>query len=499
MNLAQIANSVSDSQREVLFSNNVKLYDTDYDDERSNDNKSHYFSSFQAISQIVETALKIKTLIPVDLSQTFPYLKFCLQNILNDIWVKGNAIVENFYTHLQENKDDFLQSLTLTFIGIILVPTLGLFAICGFIFAQYKTDRNNLLALTKVNRNVVDALSNNLVNFKSFLEQNTSFERLLKEEKTFKLFRNAAKLEKNQQPLSGARSTNSGRFIKDYIVLILKVLIMLIFLTVSFSIYFAVFSKNLKQMGEKAYQLYFLEKAASRVILLRGGFFDMVLTNNTELLQNRDGSVVLAEQIEKLQDVQNQFQGVFSSETSTTNAVVQDILFNDVCKYFLQYADTYSSCQRLANYQKKLSWLNLMSNTREKYQEYLTKYDTSDKTTESLKELLKDFIGNWMQTSVVVTMSTNSILIDAIDAEFTDMNNQSNSLNNTMIVIYLFVVLVAGVIGFWGVLRPIRAKENTFKQFLLFFPANTILSNFILKSFLMKISKSSFDSIMHEM
>jgi len=94
--------------------------------------------------------------------------------------------------------------------------------------------------------------------------------------------------------------------------------------------------------------------------------------------------------------------------------------------------------------------------------------------------------------------AVNEILTTSFDGEFVKINSDRQSFNDKMIVIYVIIAIIVGLLGLWGVVLPFRSKENKFKQFLLLFPANTILSNFMLKSFLIKFSKGTFDSIMQE-
>lgn len=198
--LLNIANSLSDLEGKIFFSKDVRLYDIYYDDDNTTFTK---FTNFQATNQIIESALRAGTIITTDLSGAIPYLKFGLRNIMNDILIKGNTIADNFYTHLQESKEDFLQSLTLTFVWILIVPVLGLIVICFLIFMQYKTDWTNLLAFTKINKNAVEAALNNSSGFRNFLQQNKPFDNLLKDESVLKLLKNNAEF----KPFSWQRTT----------------------------------------------------------------------------------------------------------------------------------------------------------------------------------------------------------------------------------------------------------------------------------------------------
>lgn len=248
-------------------------------------------------------------------------------------------------------------------------------------------------------------------------------------------------------------------------------------------------------MGDKAYQLYFLERVASRLNLLRSGFFEMVILNNTMPLENNIANEVLLSQISELQEIQHEFPDIFSSVTSGT---VYEILFNDACDSLEDQNYLYNYCQKLGKYQNKPSWINLISNMRDLFEVYLNKYELSDRTETSLRALAIDSAANLMLPISGVVKAVNDILTASIDGEFIQINSDSTSFNGTMIAIYIIIVVIAGFIGVWGVIFPLRSKENKFKQFLLLFPANTILSNFMLKSFLMKISKGTFDSIMQE-
>ena len=135
---------------------------------------------------------------------------------------------------------------------------------------------------------------------------------------------------------------------------------------------------------------------------------------------------------------------------------------------------------------------------RDLFENYLGKYKVSEKTDTDLRDLAIDSAGNLIFSISSVVKAVNEVLAARIGGEFVKINSDSQSFNDKMIAIYDIIALIVGLIGLWGVVLPLRSKENKFKQFLLLFPANTILSNFMLKSFLIKFSKGTFDSIMQE-
>ena len=149
-------------------------------------------------------------------------------------------------------------------------------------------------------------------------------------------------------------------------------------------------------MGEKAYQLYFLERVASRLNLLRTGYFEMVLMSNTMPLENNIASDVLSFQISKLQEIQHELQDIFSSINS---GVVHDVLFSDACAYLegQGYIETY--CQMLGKYQNKASWINLISSMRDLFEVYLGKYEISEKTEMDLRDLAIDSVAKFNLTN----------------------------------------------------------------------------------------------------
>ena len=264
------------------------------------------------------------------------------------------------------------------------------------------------------------------------------------------------------QLLEKRRAPNPQGFAREYFTLAFKALIMVALVSVSFSIYYFTFRKNLKTIGDKAYQPYFLERVASRLNLLRSGFFEVVLINNTFPLGDKIANEVLSSQISELQEIQHEFQDIFRSANS---GVVYDILFNDACAYLGDQGDTYAYYQELGKYQNKPSWINLISNMRDLFDNYLDKYEASDKTGTDLRDLAIDSPANLILPVASVMKAVNDILTRGIDGEFVKINSDSTALNDKVIAIYIIIVIVAGLIEVWGVIIPLRSKENNFKEF----------------------------------
>ena len=487
-----IANSLNDAQRQILFQKDVKIYESD-------DNYNS-FTTFQAVNQMVETALRVESEMMINLTNTIDDLDFIGSNLLHDLSVKGSQITDEFFENLQERKDSFLESLLITFLSITIIPIGGLIVANSFVFAQYKVDMKNMLALTKINKQTVEHTLTNLTHFKVFLQQNTNFEETLKEEQYMQLLKNNIESYKNlkNQAVDNLQSPDLKGFTKPYFWFAWIVFVVLLQVTLSFLIYYSVFTKNLKALGNKAYQLYFLDRTASKIIALRSGTFEMLLLNDTGHVFNEVTSVFVAKQIAELQDVEHELQSIFSSEDSENNDLVQNIMFDDACTYLEDQVTVYPSCKKLANYQNKASWINLISNIRQLYQNYLLKYLASDKSSATLLSLQKDFVRNIMSPTIAVSTAINTLLTNNVNEEFVKLNDGSKAWNNRMPFMYLIVIIISIRMGLWNVIWPLNDMEMKFRQLLLLFPANVVLSNFMLKSYLLRVSRGALDSIRNE-
>jgi len=487
-----IANSLNNNQREILFQRDVRVYQSD--------DTYAYFTTFQAVNQMVETALRVESEMLVNLNNTVDDLEFIGNNLMHDLSVKGNKITDEFFENLQDRKDSFLESLIITFLSITIIPVGGLIVANSFVYAQYKVDLANMFAFTKINKQTVDHTLTNLNHFKQFIQQNTNFEETLKEEQYMQLLKNNIESYKNlkNQAIDNNQSPDSKGFSKPYFWFAWIVFVVLLQVTLSFLVYYLVFTKNLKTLGNKAYQLYYLERTASKIIALRSGTFEMVLLNDAGHIFNDVTSVFVAKKIAELQDTQHELQSLFSSKDSENNELVQNIMFDDACTYLDDQISVYSSCKKLANYQNKASWINLISNIRQLYQNFLNKYLASDKTSATLLQLQKEFVRNIMSHTIAVSTTINDLLTDNINEEFIKLNDETKTWNNRMPFIYLVVIIISIKMGFWDVIWPLNDMEMKFRQLLLLFPANVVLSNFMLKSYLLKVSRGAFDSIRNE-
>ena len=486
-----LANDLNDAQRGILFRKDVRVFDTVYGGDYTK------FTSFHATNQMIETALRVKSLMVTQLSKTVSDMEFIENNMMNDLLVKGNNIADEFLANLQERKQTFLNSLLYTFLGITIIPIGGFFVAYIFIYAQYRVDLANMLAFTKINKHAVENILANLLHFKKFLQLNVNFEGSVKDERYVKLFKNNMESFRNEknQAIDNIQSPNAKGFTKHYVRLLIIVFMMLVNVSISFFIYYVIFTKNLKSLGDQAYQLYLIDRTSSRILALRNGILEMLITNDGIPIYNEVPSVYMAQQITALQDTQNHIQGVFGS---ATNASIHNIMFEDACAYLEDQVMIYNYCRKIGNYQDKVSYINLLGSIIAAFQGYLDKYAASDKSQASRLALEKAFVGITMQPIAGVTTAINTIITDILNEEFQNLNDASKAWNNKMPYLYLVIVLITFRMGLWDVILPLNRKEAKFRRLLLLFPANVVLSNFMLKSYLLKVSRGAFDSVRND-
>ena len=491
LKLLAVTDSLTEEDHKLLFEKDVRIFDTYYD---SPIQTWTTMTNFQACNLMVENTLKALPVIQDNPTESIPYIRFALRNLLNDLILKDTQITNTFLALIQERKRNSLGTLDVFFGTLIVMAIISVF-LYGFLFYhRYKNEKNNLSAYTKLSKSAVRNVLHNLTAFQAMMDENRSFEGTLKKKQIPDHLTNVqVKSRQEDSEKRGALNYKglakpflwiSGRMAGIYLVLIALLSYDLFKLRNSF-----------ENLGDRANQLDLVDQMNSMMVFLPDVVFEMVLTNNTaQVLNIIPNSVVLAS-IANVVETKNRLEKSFQNEQ---NQIIQEMIYLDACKFFKDSPFNQQYCFKLINYQESQGLLSILGNAENLFNDMYNNYMNSDKTAESLKELELLIFQELIDPLFFSFRVLCTYLTSAVDNSFKEALQVGKDANRQLSVVIIIMMVLASFGIHFLVVDSLKKRENQFKNMLILFPPNVVLSNFILKSYLRRVSKESFESIRNE-
>jgi len=500
LNLLVTADSLDDKERKLLFEKDVRIFDTYFDvpvQTWSN------FTNFQACNQMVEVTLKAMTEIKADPLNAVPYLKFAIRNLMNDLLVKDSDIADAFLVSLQDRKQFFIDLITISYIvlsfGVLSSGHLYFYVI----YLQYKRGIRNLSAYTKLNKLAVKGILNNLIAFRSLIDQNKSLEKLLKDKTLPDFVANThvdiENIRIDEKSAAGKDLVNSKGLGKPYFWVFFRLLMVAVVMISLFSSYFWKLKSSFEKIGDKASKLDSVDKLNARIALTRNSLFEMTLTNNTAYVQNMIINEAILNGIQEMIVMQKElianFQNYADGEKDRflEAKYIEEILFTDACGALTDSTIAYNYCKGLINYQEKQGLVSMISSIERVFTESYNLYLNSNKSAEELKELEIYLFQNVVDPVYFVIQNLLFVISDEVNQSFKEAIENGKQTNNAIISVILMALIFAVLTAHFFVVKALRSRENNFKQMFILFPANVVLSNFMLKSYLKRVTQGGFD------
>jgi len=501
-NLLTLTNSLTAEDREQLFRTDVRIYDVD----DSNNLVSYInFTNFQATDSLVETTLKAYNLAKDDQTDdALPYYRSLLHNLMNDVILKNREISNSFLAALETKKNENITSGSIFF---ALSMTLLAIITGGFIYILYiqgNMESNHLVSLTKLSKTGTKHLLEDFRVFQNIIEFNINFDQELNHlGLTFFSSeihtQNTNNFPKNQQSKAketrGLQQPNSKGLWIIYYSFFLKLISLVLLLVCLFSLNFSLSNKNLNSLASKAHQIQYIEILNSRIAVASGGFLQLISENGTTFINNMLSPEAMSAMVERVSETTPDIAETFPV-SSEENPIVYEVLYEEACKYLEDNARFYAICQTLANYQEKSRLSNLYSNFALSANNLYSKFiNSNNRTSDTLNSLQIEAFSKITMPIFSVLQKLNTIVATALDDDFEKMTQDSKSQNirfNSAVLVIL--VLECFIIHFF-IIRKIREKDNQFKSLLQLFPADLVLQNFILKSYLNRALNEKFNSL----
>ena len=465
------------ADREKLFEKNVRLFYTDFNE------KPEVFSdvtSFQALSDIVQAGLLITKNSYEARGTSIPSLTFFIRNAMNDLFLEGEHIADLFFESSKKQYDASLESsLTISFVSFILV---------GFVFMvytvvlvwQYKEEENLMVGLIRTSKSLIKESQHKAQILKRRIEGDDSFDNV------GKAFSNKnMKLEKNK---IGSQTPNTQGLSRKYQINLVALFAALMLITICIIVSTVLFRMFYQDLMEKQTQIYLSDKLKRRYNFVVTAFLAFPAYNGTSLLRDKP---VLTSILEGIQDViliEETIPEVFDTEFISNDAESQGLLYGNPCKY-LQFGDDFSEyCPILYETTRSKGLLQFVINLEANLKSVYMLFMESNRTEEALKNLFNTTL-NTVLIPCGVTATISTALSQHINSSFEEQLSEHINQTNSLMKASITFCLIGLFFIHWALLKRLQEVHNNFRRCLKVLPVKSLISNFVIKSYLLKTNK----------
>jgi len=458
---------------------------------------------FLATQRIVETSLRGLELAKTDFSAAMVYFGQVYRNSMNDIIVQNTRSLDFFLETLNTEKSNFEKSTRFVLILALVMLALQMIGSAWLIWRQYKTETLVLVGFIKLDKSKIDHVAANINSFRSIILAETPLEDAHFEESLLKISHhhqrrhenNNAKKTKNYAKKYESVIPHSSGIIRRFIFHFIKILALLVFVLSYVITIFAVPQKTIADLYIQVNQAFL-----SDTIGLNADFalISSILALNVDSMQilvlNTPAPMLMLLEVYMIQGFQSQILAGITSSDWNFGYVVTEIFSGDGCGYAV--SDRYAKmvCDTLGKGSEKINIISLLGLFQSGLEERYTQYNNSDKSYESLRNITKETFDEVTLPHTVLQFLASSVsdLVDQSYDEATDKANRDSLINLCMICLLL---VITGSLSWWAVLRPVQETDNKMKNVLQMLPSNIVLSNFILKNYLVKTSNGTLNFV----
>jgi len=499
--MIQNSNFMDNKSKDVLFDNDIRVYDTFFS---PNDGTYTNLTSFQATDRIVEAGLHIMAN-QNNLSLAESQFYFIFKNTLNDLLIHNKEISTVFTGNIDSEKDDMMNTVKV-YLAIELICLFLLSFFFTFIISrQYLKEKRSMIAVTRLNNQKIENSIQTLRLFKVLI-QNENFE-----DSSLQGMLNGTKsLPATSKSKSKANKTGDATkerlknpkvtgLTRKYYFYTFKFLIF-IFALIGLAIFsYSIDSNSMDFFKTKEAQLEFTESMRSRLYLYNIASQELLTSlNDTATIENIPCSKYLADGIQTIPSIRVTAGYIYREKDGEYDPRILNLLYKDGCSSL--GVDFVFVCSLLGQYGAGNSpgliyLIDILEGTLEGMYE---KYVLSNKTEVELIAIQSaDHTKLTAVAEVLGGQATqiSQILLASFEQELDSVQHKRNIV---MVVFALLAFVIGLTVGIF-VLKRVREAENKFKNVLKLFPANLVLSSFLLKNFLVDTSEGALDSVKNDL
>ena len=474
--------SESDEIKKMLFEKDINIKGSFADPLDSNTELITNFQHSHMLASVFGFLNSLELLASDAGARAFEFLTF---NTVNDFLAKNEEIIEAFKASVHKQKESFQSLLNAS---VIVLPLLLAGVVClvaAIILKQYTTEKRHLLAFLKLNPIMVQKILENLKSFERKLVGQEKLQEHIAPHLIYQLERNTEFT--NYHKGHSSQRIRSGKMQRRYFFYIFRVLFYVALLISIVIANYICITQAIKEIYNKQRQLQYSNYISSIVSTTYIAFSEAFVTNNTNYIMRQPPFEVFKQGRIAVGEIQANMYKEFQLEDGSFDPDVKAILFEEVdCSHFITAShDNCISLQSLGLPNKMVSLITLYKNMLDFK---LAQYNALDKS--SLSTMISAALVklSYLLAPYRVSATEAQIISEIISDKLAESVDDLYNLGTTILIIFsLTLAAVSGLI--WvQILTKVKEVNNDFKKVLAVFPANIILSSFLLKSFLNKTS-----------
>lgn len=486
-NLMKKAEAINEEVRNELFHQNIEINYTNANSQQS----TISFTTFQATNQIIETGFKLLRAGNMNILERREALEYIFKNAANDLLLTTESTSDLFFESIGTVIEDRRGKTYEYMVSRIILLVITFILLVWVTRKKYLEEKKQLTALIKLDNQVVAALQEKITDFRANIEMENLKEpkSVLKSLKT----RKKLVLAKKQEIKNRLQDPNAKKIFRKYFVYLGEafaifciVIGFIIWISVS-----AISSNEVLRVEQE--KLYFADNMIITINLALLASQELYATNNSAIILNINASSVLENTISGLNAIRNRAMKELSYEDGSYDSIVEDILFDNGCQLLNSTLTGVSYCSVLDSKALKTNLITLLSNYEAAMKEKLETFENSRYDAASLKtERMRDF--DLILSLQKVLGDESSLIATRINNNFETIFVDLGDVRNLISDIFYVAIAVSAILCWILVFQKLINADNKFKIVLQAFPSSLIMSNFILKSF---IIKTSGDTLSH--
>ena len=476
-NLQGDATLLNESLNGILFTQDISIYSTYFDEEPQ---VYENLNTFQALDRIMETGLMIVHETDIQKLEVQEKYHFIFRNSLNDLLLKDQFISDKL-TALLDSQRELIEGNIVVYLVVkivVLVGVLGSFIV--LFWKQYRKEVRNLSAFCRISNFKMERVLKGCNDFVEDVENHTSFRD------------NTAILRDEQVKKEVLKRPNKKGIQRKYLLWVAKNMILLaVFSSLTFWS-FHLRQKEVNNFQQEQDQIYFIDYMRARTGLSLITSLELFATNGTAFIEDTLALEKYHSLLSELSTIRVEtYSVILNSETVENNALINSTIFEDYCEYF-EPADVALDCEILKSYGLKTSFISMLNSYQDTLQERYDNYVNSDKTDSALKKAKAKKLDLALATFMVLN-DLQFKVADLIEDELSEEIAGYEKERKVVCGGWIGVILVMGYFCWRMVLRRMKESVNCFKNVLKVLPGEVVFSNFVLKTFLIRTTKERVD------
>jgi len=445
---------------------------------------------FQATDLVVSMGSEALTYLPNMLGNiTVIIMKQALNNSMNDIVLKKFMINQLFADALVDKKDELLARLNRNLFVMIGLFVLLMLVFGVVVYTQYKRLRDHMTTYIRMNKKGIRHLLDSFSRFKHKVLSDDPFDGI---KETFRsetipseYYQSLDNITTNTDDSKVPNPSGLNKKYGWYAVELFVILTILICSAiVNAKIEKTAVNKALDQFSQQSY----LKKLQFMINFDASMAMDYVNQNASTITLNKPIKNVFKAYLDETSAMVTNLSKVIP-QSSSENADIQDIMFSDACAHIGPLV--LDICERVEAGRDRISFIEFANQMATTLTSFYTQYEQSNKTAAELATIASGF-ENVMFPSLPLNdifLTLSGLFDDEISKTFDDVS-EGNRFGATFTICFFLFGCV--VIHFWVVGR-IREADNQFRKALQALPADIVLSNFVLKMYLIRTSNGALD------